>query len=200
MLEFKKVYIDTRFKTIDSKSNSEFRFELPDDVSLGPNTRCYVDDITIPVTWYSIETNINDKLYFRLLNSSNGIIRNDIITLASQNYDLDQFKDTLQTILNDVYSGNKFVVENNKRTNLITININNQTEKFEIFTDDDLRRGYTATGNWTGSSYDKKNLQAFNYSFKNTDGTSPIYTSNNPFVSGFVDFLNIHNVYIYSYY
>ena len=62
MLEFKKVYIDTRFKTIDSKSNSEFRFDLPDDVSLGANTRCYVDDITIPVTLYSIETNINDKL------------------------------------------------------------------------------------------------------------------------------------------
>ena len=47
MLEFKKVYIDSRFKTIESNSNSDFKFELPDDIALLNETRCYIDDITI---------------------------------------------------------------------------------------------------------------------------------------------------------
>ena len=36
--------------------------ELPDDLFLGSNTRCYVDDLTIPITDWSIEPNINGRL------------------------------------------------------------------------------------------------------------------------------------------
>ena len=51
----KKVYIDSRYKTSDSRSNSEFKFEIKEALGLPDNTVCYIDDISIPHTWYTIE-------------------------------------------------------------------------------------------------------------------------------------------------
>ena len=63
MLPCKKIFIDTKHKTTDSTSNSNFRWELPETLSLPHNIIFYVDDVCIPHSWYTIETNINDKLY-----------------------------------------------------------------------------------------------------------------------------------------
>ena len=194
MLEFGKVFVDSRFKTVESGSNSDFRFELPDDLSLPSNCRCYIDDITIPVTWYSVEAGMNDRIYVRVRSGSSK--RDDVILMDSQNYDIESFRDTLQAKFNEKY-GSKFTVEGNKRTNLLTIKINT-SERFEVWTDDDLKKGYTGSGNWTGESYYTNNLMSFNNSLKNTDGTSGDYYNGMPYVSGFVDFLNIHNVYLHS--
>ena len=62
MDKIKKVYIDSRYKTNDSVSNSDFKFELKEALDLPDNTVCYIDDICIPHTWYSIGY-YNNKLY-----------------------------------------------------------------------------------------------------------------------------------------
>ena len=38
MLPIKKIYIDTKYKTKDSKSNDNFKFELPQTLYMPPNT------------------------------------------------------------------------------------------------------------------------------------------------------------------
>ena len=48
MLKIKKVYIDSRYKTNDSKSDTDFRFDLKQSVDLPDNCNCYIDDIQIP--------------------------------------------------------------------------------------------------------------------------------------------------------
>jgi hypothetical protein len=58
----KKVYVDSRFRSKDSVSNSDFKFELNESLDLPDNTFCYVDDISIPHTWRTIESHDN-KLY-----------------------------------------------------------------------------------------------------------------------------------------
>ena len=58
----KKVYVDSRFRTDDSLSNSDFNFELKESLNLPDNTVCYVGDICIPHTWRTIESH-NNKLY-----------------------------------------------------------------------------------------------------------------------------------------
>ena len=45
MDKIKEVYIDSRYKTSDSVSNSDFKFELKEALDLPENTACYVDDI-----------------------------------------------------------------------------------------------------------------------------------------------------------
>ena len=54
-LKFKKVYIDTKFKTPDSKSTSDFSIELPETMYFDNNSSVfYIDDVCIPHNWYSI--------------------------------------------------------------------------------------------------------------------------------------------------
>ena len=66
MLPCKKIYIDTKHKTIDSISNSNFKWELPETLTMPHNTIFYVDDICIPHSWYGIEENVNDRIYMQL--------------------------------------------------------------------------------------------------------------------------------------
>ena len=62
MNEVKKCYTDSRFRTVDSISDSDFKFELKEQLDLPDNTICYVDGISIPHTWRAIETHSN-KFY-----------------------------------------------------------------------------------------------------------------------------------------
>ena len=50
----KKVYVDSRFRTNDSDSSSDFKFELTEALDLADNAACYVDDISIPHTWRTV--------------------------------------------------------------------------------------------------------------------------------------------------
>ena len=63
----------SRFKTNDSVSNSDFKFELKEAIDLPDNTVCYVDDISIPHTWRTIESHSN-KFYiiFKIMYLSGG--------------------------------------------------------------------------------------------------------------------------------
>ena len=65
-LQYEKIYIDTKFRSSDSVSSSDFKIELPETMSFQENTVSYLDDICIPHTWETIIAGINNKLYFKL--------------------------------------------------------------------------------------------------------------------------------------
>ena len=69
-LKYKKMYIDTRYKTPDSKSTSDFKINLPETLSFEANSCFYIDDLTIPHSWSSIE-DFNNKLYLYLSQDNN---------------------------------------------------------------------------------------------------------------------------------
>ena len=53
MLPLKKIYIDSRDRTVDSKSASNFKIELPNTVQMPENTVFFVTDVCVPhVTHY----------------------------------------------------------------------------------------------------------------------------------------------------
>ena len=62
MLPIKKLYVDSRMRTKGSKSSSEFAIDLPNTLLMPENTVFFVDDVTIPVSWYNINSS-NNKLY-----------------------------------------------------------------------------------------------------------------------------------------
>ena len=66
MLPVKKIYVDTKTKTSDSLSNSQFKWELPETLSLPHNTIFFVDDICVPHSWYTVNQNMNDRLYIQV--------------------------------------------------------------------------------------------------------------------------------------
>ena len=49
MLPIKKIYIDSRFKSSDSASNSDFKIDLPITLLMQEDTDFYIDDVCIPL-------------------------------------------------------------------------------------------------------------------------------------------------------
>ena len=69
MDKVKKVYVDSRYRTNDSVSNSGYKFELNQALDLPDNTVCYVGDISIPHAWRTIESH-NNKFYMIIKNGN----------------------------------------------------------------------------------------------------------------------------------
>ena len=83
-LKYKKIYIDTRYKTPDSNSTSDFKISLPESLPFGSDTAFYIDDFTCGHSWTSIEY-FNNKFYLQ----QPAIIDNNwsfIIKIANGNY------------------------------------------------------------------------------------------------------------------
>ncbi len=51
IVDIKKAHIDTRYRTVDSNSDSNFSVELPLAVNIPDKCIYYVDDIVLPVIW-----------------------------------------------------------------------------------------------------------------------------------------------------
>jgi hypothetical protein len=83
-LPLKKLYVDSKYKTEKSNDNSNFTIELHENITFGENTIMYIDDVSIPHSFYSIETGYNDKIYMRLDNA--GAITDNIVILTAGNY------------------------------------------------------------------------------------------------------------------
>ncbi len=60
-----KIYIDSRFRTANSKSESDFNFELPRSFNVPDGVVAHIDDIVIPVSWTTIDER-NRNCYVKL--------------------------------------------------------------------------------------------------------------------------------------
>jgi hypothetical protein len=56
MLPRRKIYIDSRYKTQDSKSNANFKIQLNENLKFPDNCGFYITDICIPNTSSSSST------------------------------------------------------------------------------------------------------------------------------------------------
>ena len=83
-LDIQKIYIDTRFRTKNSKNETDFSIELPRSFNVPDGVTAYIDDIVIPVSWSTIdERNNHCYVAFSLL----GNVRESQFTFESKNYD-----------------------------------------------------------------------------------------------------------------
>ena len=62
MLPIRKIYVDSRCKSSDSASQSDFKIDLPQNFLMPEDTGFYIDDVCIPHTWYPIEAGRNAQL------------------------------------------------------------------------------------------------------------------------------------------
>jgi len=213
MLPCKKIYIDTKHKTTDSISNSNFRWELPETLTMPHNTIFYIDDICIPHSWYTIEANVNDRLYVQLTNNHTTVgtkVNNcDIVTLTPGNYTLDSLAAEIKVKINDSYSNTTVnVTADSQLTNTIKITPTNAADLMKILTDADLATGMAGVtvtvtdgvwgGHWLGAAYDQKNPLDMNGLINNTSGASTFFSAASPHVTGYVDLEPIKNIYMYS--
>ena len=64
-LDMQKIYIDSRFRTVNSKSESDFNVELPRSFNVPDGVVAHIDDIVIPVSWTTIDER-NRNCYVKL--------------------------------------------------------------------------------------------------------------------------------------
>ena len=183
----KKIYVDTRFKNTYSSSNSDFKFTIHQSIDLPDNTFCYIDDVQIPHTWYSIE-DYNNKIYFQQDNI--GVITNKILVLTIQNHTGTNLATNIQNLLNTEFGGGSYVVTYNSNKGTITITSQDAGRLFQMFTDDELQS--TPVG-WN-IGYDPSNLSSANDVFRLTSSMGSVLS----YETGFLDLLNTHSVYIRS--
>ena len=81
----KKIYVDSLYKLPESTSSSSFKIELPYSVTMPHNAIFTVDEVCIPHSWYSIEQDINDKLYLYGMDMGTRVIFSIVIQVPPGN-------------------------------------------------------------------------------------------------------------------
>jgi len=188
-LKIKKVYIDSRYRTNDSKSDTDFKFELKQSIDLPDRCCVYIDDIQIPHTWYSVEA-YNNKFYMQM----QGFYF--MVRLTPQNHTGISLASDMQTSLS-IFPAFGFTVAYS--TGKGTITINSTTDKpFKFLTDRELRALPSSTpitdNNGASIPFNPDDLQSANSIIRNNN-TSALSTS---FTTQFLDLLNTHSIFIHS--
>ena len=176
MLPIKKLYVDSRFKSGDSVSDADFKVDLPTTLLMPQNAVFYIDDVSIPVSWYPVEAGRNDKLYLEV----EGV--KSVVSIASGNYTVATLNNEFVTKMNALYPG-EFTADPQVNTN--QIKISSASVVFALLTDTQA----TSAGFSTP-------LQSINDVLRNT--SSSVHSSGSPFVSNYIDLFPIRNLYIVS--
>ena len=197
MDKIKKIYVDSRYKTSDSVSNSDFKFELKEQIDVPDNTVCYIDDISIPHSWYTVE-NYNNKLYIDHTNSD-FTLKSAVLTIPEGNYTATNLASTLQSVLRATFPNENYTCVYNTARGTITIT---SIMSFRIFTDEQVVQLTNSIGvqfpGWVDhndlpTTVDINNLMSMNEILRNSESKSPEET----FETGFIDLLNVHNIYMH---
>ena len=213
-LPIKKVYVDTRFRTNDSISTSQFKIELPDTLALPHNTIFHLDDIAIPHSWYTVTEDVNDALYMQIsvldttLSQPNTTNVCHIVTISPGNYNMVSLAHEIQLKTNAQFNTaaipNPFLVTVNDKTNTLKFVCVN-TIVAKVFTNSDIKSklvGYVDgngwDGSWQGVSYDSNNSHHANELIGNTDGPGYPFSHSIPLNTQYSDLQIIKNIYIHS--
>ena len=140
-IKYKKIYFDTKFKTIDSASTSNFKVELPETLYFENNTVFYVDDIGISHSWWTVEA-FNENLYIRVINKTSGTNYDYIIGLTTRNYTGTEIATEIQTKLTTHVNGGPWTVSYSNSTNTLKIITTNGDHQFRILTPTELKLVY----------------------------------------------------------
>ena len=132
MLPIKKIYIDTRFKSSDSASDSDFKIDLPTTLLMLEDTGFYIDDVCLPHTWFPVETNVNDKLIFKLIHNTTRVA-----TVPGGNYSVKDLGVAIATAMNASAGVEYFESAYLNTTNALKIKLKTAyaSSPFTIYTD-----------------------------------------------------------------
>jgi hypothetical protein len=179
MLPIKKIYIDSRFKSSDSASHSDFKIDLPTTLLMPEDTGFYIDDVCIPHTWFPVESGVNNSILFK----ANNVER--VAFVATGNYSVVNLGLAIAAAMNSAALVEYFESLYDVKTNSLTIKLKAaySTIPFEIYTDAYIKQI---------TSIDKKTMNSLLKNF-----TSKGYNTL-PFVSGYVDLFPLRNIYMTS--
>ena len=134
MLPSKQIHVDTRFKSSDSVSHTEFNIDLPTTLLMPEDTGFYVGDVCIPHSFYTIEAGINDQLTYVFNNSTR------TVTISEGYYNITTLAMAVADGMNTAIGSTIVASEVNLKTNTLKISLTPAyaTGQFNILTDAEL--------------------------------------------------------------
>ena len=183
-LPVKKIYVDSRMKTKDSTSDSDFKFELSQSLTMPRNTTCYIDDVTIPHSWYNVD-NTNNRLY--VLCHEQGNTDYFIFPIPPGNYNGITLVNALMSIFSKYTGAYQIQASFDIGSNKLYIFTDKAETTFQIYTDIEL----TTMGPkpWAGGmTLDEFNLCSMNDLIQNTKVSYDPYSLSLPYTTGFINF------------
>ena len=196
-ITYKKVYVNSKYRTSNSRSISDFQIELRETFEIPDGTTMQVHELAIPNTWYSINEN-NRNLYFehRVLPPATPTGTTYLrIEIPLGNYTPPELESTIQRELNFFFDvtgrENTYTVSYNTVSNKITIETN-YTETIFIVLPDNLIANFVGS---FSNTVDLNNLRSIN-NVLNTPQPQDFSTSVVPWVSGFINLLHHQDIYI----
>jgi hypothetical protein len=188
-----RIFVDSRHRQADSRSTTDFRVELPETITVDDNMCCVVTDVCIPVSWYTVETDVNDKLFVRVITTATNFA-DYIITFASRNYTRTELVDAI----NYEFAQRSLPLECDEDPfrNIIRIVATAISNKqFMVFSNADLQTNFLRE-TWKGTYYSRSNPQSINDVIGNTDFKLKVYDSVNIYEGGQFNAVPHHTVYI----
>ena len=182
MLEVKQIFIYTRFKTADSKSDSDFTIELPKTINIPDDTICCTNAIVLPVSWTTIDER-NNKLYYSISQYVNGnygmsywILPSDLITYNGTTLAEELMVQMNDGLYADMKTKFKFNIEHNyvenQLTNVIIYLISagdgyyGHAAEVTLLSDEDL-----LTDTWKGVNLSEEEINSMNQIIRLTKST-----------------------------
>jgi len=190
-LPIKKVYVNSRYKSADSVSDSNFKFELPYVLTMPHNAIFYITDVCIPNLFKTISRDENDDLYFQYTASFDGIFTTETvsihgsITMPPGNYTEISFTQVLDQQLNQATYG-AIRAQYDTNNNICGIYTTGAHTAFRILTDEEVQKIYSNGGN------------TINEIINNVVTPSPTYTKDSGMTINRLRLQPIHNIYITS--
>jgi len=159
------------------------------------NSVFYVTEVCVPHAWYTIENNMNNKFYIRVIFDT---VNNDLIlTLDSKNMTGADLAVEILTQLNKIaIFNNKFTITYDSARHLIYITCD-FSYSFMVLTKTDIATKLNNT--WNGVDYNVSKPSDVNTNMlRQNEGLSALYSNANIFVSGCLDLQPIRNIYLSS--
>lgn len=195
MLPVKKIYIDSRRSTHDSRDSSNFKIDLPYTYKMPPDTVFFITDVCIPHSWYTVEFGINNRLYFQINVLAN--VQYYIATMNEGVYDGAAFATELGAAITGVVSG--VTVTYSSANNSLVISVASIANAYiKIFTDEEIpviNNFISRSGKvWIGWQYSGEEPGSINDNIQNFAPSPP----SSLYGCYFLNLQNISNVYITS--
>lgn len=185
-----KLYVDSRYRTPESASGSDFTIELLEPIALPTECKCRVTNLTVPFSWYSVET-LNQLVYLSEKDASNNQVYR-VITIPPGQYDGPRLATAIGTGINtgSVYGTTPYAVTYSDQRGTISITVLAPGREFTLYDDITLRN----LDPWPFSGAVRDQLRSFNRNLRLTATTT--YNFAAPYVSEFVDLLSIKTLYL----
>jgi hypothetical protein len=100
MSHWRRLVIDSRYRTKDSENNANFKVALKYPVQLPAGSKMYVDGVNFAHSWSVVETDRNDRLYVLEHIVATGADNARTIQLPMGDYNVQTLRTQLQTSLN----------------------------------------------------------------------------------------------------